>query len=89
MPRTAQELLARISQLDHEIQNPAAPLPKPSFYQPSASSSSSSIAMVGPVVRPKIAEMSSEVRDDNPYSRLMALKRMGIVDDYEKIRTFR
>lgn len=40
------------------------------------------------VFRPKIAEMSSEVRDDNPYSRLMALKRMGIVQDYEKIRTF-
>lgn len=33
--------------------------------------------------RPKIAEMSSEVVDSNPYSRLMALKRMGIVDNYE------
>uniref|UniRef100_A0A7S0TRU7 Ubiquitin-like modifier-activating enzyme 5 n=1 Tax=Hemiselmis andersenii TaxID=464988 RepID=A0A7S0TRU7_HEMAN len=30
--------------------------------------------------------MSSEVRDDNPYSRLMALKSMGIVKNYEKIR---
>ncbi|KAH3765718.1 ubiquitin activating enzyme, E1 family [Pelomyxa schiedti] len=30
--------------------------------------------------------MSDEVRDDNPYSRLMALKRMGIVKEYEKIR---
>jgi ubiquitin-like modifier-activating enzyme 5 len=29
-----------------------------------------------------------EVRDDNPYSRLMALKRMGVVKDYEKIRTY-
>ncbi|XP_034562007.1 ubiquitin-like modifier-activating enzyme 5 [Notolabrus celidotus] len=38
--------------------------------------------------RPKIDKMSSEVVDSNPYSRLMALKRMGIVDDYEKIRTF-
>lgn len=38
--------------------------------------------------RPKIAAMSSEVVDSNPYSRLMALKRMGIVEDYEKIRTF-
>jgi len=36
--------------------------------------------------RPKIAQMSAEVRDDNPYSRLMALKRMGVVEDYEKIR---
>ena len=86
MPKTTEELLARIAQLDHEIQNPAPPLPKPSFYQPDASSSST---MTTPVVRPKIAEMSSEVRDDNPYSRLMALKRMGIVDDYEKIRTYR
>lgn len=38
--------------------------------------------------RKKIAEMSMEVRDDNPYSRLMALKRMGVVQDYEKIRTY-
>lgn len=32
--------------------------------------------------------MSSEVVDSNPYSRLMALKRMGIVEDYERIRSF-
>lgn len=38
--------------------------------------------------RHKIAEMSSEVVDSNPYSRLMALKRMGIVDNYERIRDF-
>ncbi|GAB6020549.1 Ubiquitin-like modifier-activating enzyme 5 [Chamberlinius hualienensis] len=38
--------------------------------------------------RQKISEMSSEVVDSNPYSRLMALKRMGIVDNYEKIREF-
>ncbi|KOB66005.1 Ubiquitin-like modifier-activating enzyme 5, partial [Operophtera brumata] len=37
-------------------------------------------------VREKIEVMSSEVVDSNPYSRLMALKRMGIVDNYEKIR---
>ena len=36
--------------------------------------------------RPKIAHMSAEVVDSNPYSRLMALKRMGIVDDYEVSR---
>ncbi|ESO84540.1 hypothetical protein LOTGIDRAFT_236214 [Lottia gigantea] len=40
------------------------------------------------VLRPKISQMSSEVVDSNPYSRLMALKRMGIVDDYEKIREY-
>ena len=38
--------------------------------------------------RDKITEMSSEVVDSNPYSRLMALKRMGIVENYEKIREY-
>jgi len=37
--------------------------------------------------RDKIEKMSSEVVDSNPYSRLMALQRMGIVQDYERIRT--
>ncbi|CAN0383295.1 unnamed protein product [Lampetra planeri] len=36
--------------------------------------------------RPRIATMSAEVVDSNPYSRLMALKRMGVVDNYEHIR---
>jgi len=36
--------------------------------------------------RDKIDKMSSEVVDSNPYSRLMALQRMGIVQDYERIR---
>uniref|UniRef100_A0A452HPP3 Ubiquitin-like modifier-activating enzyme 5 n=1 Tax=Gopherus agassizii TaxID=38772 RepID=A0A452HPP3_9SAUR len=38
--------------------------------------------------RARIERMSPEVTDSNPYSRLMALKRMGIVKDYEKICTF-
>lgn len=29
-----------------------------------------------------------QVVDSNPYSRLMALKRMGIVAEYERIRDF-
>ena len=37
--------------------------------------------------RQRVDKMSSEVVDSNPYSRLMALQRMGIVKDYEKIRT--
>jgi len=41
-----------------------------------------------PKGRQKIDQMSSEVVDANPYSRLMALKRMGIVDNYERIRDF-
>lgn len=36
--------------------------------------------------RPRISKMSDEVVDSNPYSRLMALKRMHIVKDYERIR---
>lgn len=28
------------------------------------------------------------MRDDNPYSRLMALQRMGVVKDYERVRSF-
>ena len=30
--------------------------------------------------------MSEEVKDDNPYSRLMALKKMGIVENYAEIK---
>ncbi|NP_001138805.1 ubiquitin-like modifier-activating enzyme 5 [Bombyx mori] len=40
----------------------------------------------GGPMRQKIEVMSSEVVDSNPYSRLMALKRMGIVNNYEQIR---
>ena len=32
------------------------------------------------------AEMSAQVVDSNPYSRLMALQRMGIVTNYQAIR---
>ena len=40
------------------------------------------------VARAKISadEMSAEVVDSNPYSRLMALQRMGIVTEYKQIR---
>ena len=31
-------------------------------------------------------QISDEVVDSNPYSRLMALQRMGIVKDYRRIR---
>lgn len=37
--------------------------------------------------RQKIEKISSEVKDSNPYSRLMALQRMGIVKEYERIRS--
>ena len=35
-----------------------------------------------------LQDMSAEVVDSNPYSRLMALQRMGIVENYERIREF-
>ncbi|XP_062518796.1 ubiquitin-like modifier-activating enzyme 5 [Corticium candelabrum] len=38
--------------------------------------------------REKIHTISSEVIDSNPYSRLMALKRMGVVANYERIRDY-
>ncbi|KAK4747317.1 hypothetical protein SAY87_026354 [Trapa incisa] len=41
-----------------------------------------------PVRRPKLKDMSAEVVDSNPYSRLMALQRMGIVENYERIREY-
>nr|Q29HT0.1 RecName: Full=Ubiquitin-like modifier-activating enzyme 5; Short=Ubiquitin-activating enzyme 5 [Drosophila pseudoobscura pseudoobscura] len=36
--------------------------------------------------RDRIEHMSAEVVDSNPYSRLMALQRMNIVKNYERIR---
>eukprot|EP00668_Euglena_longa_P012518 GGOE01014973.1.p1 GENE.GGOE01014973.1~~GGOE01014973.1.p1 ORF type:complete len:377 (+),score=99.44 GGOE01014973.1:41-1171(+) len=33
-----------------------------------------------------LRQMSAEVRADNPYSRLVALQRMGVVQDYKRIR---
>lgn len=29
--------------------------------------------------------MKDDVKEDNPFSRLMALKKMGVVENYEKI----
>lgn len=43
-------------------------------------------AQISAPKREKIDKISAEVTDSNPYSRLMALKRMGIVDNYEQIR---
>ncbi|CAI9775665.1 unnamed protein product [Fraxinus pennsylvanica] len=48
----------------------------------------STTATSRPAQRTKIKDMSAQVVDSNPYSRLMALQRMGIVDNYERIREF-
>ncbi|KAH0471052.1 hypothetical protein IEQ34_000775 [Dendrobium chrysotoxum] len=47
-----------------------------------------SITKAGTSRRSKVKAMSAEVVDSNPYSRLMALQRMGIVENYERIRDF-
>ena len=51
----------------------------------SSTSAPTSVASVAgtPPAREKISQLSSEVVDSNPYSRLMALKRMGVVENYE------
>lgn len=69
------ELKERISQLENELEKLRGP-------------SASSCKTDGLIRRQKIEQMSSEVTDSNPYSRLMALKRMGVVENYEKIREF-
>ncbi|CAL5373007.1 unnamed protein product [Camellia sinensis] len=46
------------------------------------------LAKSAPGRRLKVKDMSAEVVDSNPYSRLMALQRMGIVENYERIREF-
>ncbi|KAK0425135.1 hypothetical protein QR680_009052 [Steinernema hermaphroditum] len=69
-------ILTEMSALKNKIQKATEAL----LQEPSASS-----VPEGPK-REKIAQMSAEVVDSNPYSRLMALKRMGIVDNYEQIR---
>ncbi|OQR80606.1 ubiquitin activating enzyme, E1 family [Achlya hypogyna] len=45
------------------------------------------VAALRPRSRPKVEAMSAEVVDSNPYSRLMALKRMGVVPNYERVRS--
>ncbi|KAK2189410.1 hypothetical protein NP493_107g04027 [Ridgeia piscesae] len=72
-PELIKNLQARVKELENELK---------------CLKSSNSAAKPAAERRGKIAEMSSEVVDSNPYSRLMALKRMGIVDNYERIRDF-
>lgn len=74
---TIEELKLRVRELENELIKCQQ---KPCAVEDDAQSQS--------LHRPKIDKMSAEVVDSNPYSRLMALKRMGIVDDYEKIRTY-
>jgi len=84
--------MEEVQRLQAEVARLQAALAAATASSASASShnnapSSSPAAVIGNS-RPKVASMSAEVRDDNPYSRLMALQRMGVVKDYERIRDF-
>ena len=70
------QLRARVAELEQKL------------AAATGSSSSAAAASVTVVAAPreKIEKLSSVVVDTNPYSRLMALKAMGIVKDYERIR---
>ena len=76
---------ARVTELQAEVAALRAQLPSSSSSS-SASASAQQHQPPSPSTRARIEAMSSEVRDDNPYSRLMALKRMGVVENYEQIR---
>ena len=57
-----------------------------SFSAVSGTKSSPEVPVMVQGGRAQIKEMSAEVVDSNPYSRLMALQRMGIVANYQRIR---
>ncbi|XP_017011242.2 ubiquitin-like modifier-activating enzyme 5 [Drosophila takahashii] len=75
MSHAIDELQAIIAELKTELEEPKA-----------TGSSSGNGNINKNQVRDRIERMSAEVVDSNPYSRLMALQRMNIVKDYERIR---
>jgi ubiquitin-like modifier-activating enzyme 5 len=82
-------LLASTQDLLHGLIHVTS-IPSSVCLQEPASTSSAAAAAGGSSAagsRQKIEKMSGEVVDSNPYSRLMALQRMGIVKDYEQIRS--
>ncbi|EDX01966.1 ubiquitin-like modifier-activating enzyme 5 [Drosophila yakuba] len=71
MSHAIDELQAIIAELKTELEEPKA---------------TGGVATNSRLARDRIDRMSAEVVDSNPYSRLMALQRMNIVKDYERIR---
>ena len=81
-----QEQASRITaELDAALGRPSDPSQGASAAT-AAGDGGNPAAPARPSGRQPIAAMSAEVVDSNPYSRLMALQRMGIVKDYERIR---
>ncbi|KAL3318277.1 Ubiquitin-like modifier-activating enzyme 5 [Cichlidogyrus casuarinus] len=72
------KLREKVQELREELEN--LKMAKPQFND------SAALEEKNFSVRKPIAEMSAEVVDSNPYSRLMALQRMGIVENYAQIR---
>lgn len=75
-------LLARVDQIRTTLTNAASQTSR----QPENKVENIENGSSGQPIRQRIGKMSAEVVDSNPYSRLMALQRMGIVKDYERIR---
>ena len=74
-------------QLHDQVARITARLQERLSQAPKTGAATHAAEAVPPVVaRQKVDKMSAEVVDSNPYSRLMALQRMGIVKDYERIR---
>ncbi|CAN1318288.1 Ubiquitin-like modifier-activating enzyme 5 [Linum perenne] len=83
------ELKAMVEDLESFKRSLTNPSHLTSFYKlQSRMENIANLANSGPVRRSKVKDMSAEVVDSNPYSRLMALQRMGIVNNYERIRKF-
>ena len=84
LPQLQQQAARITAELDAALGRPSGAADGPSADPDNGGGSSQPPAK--PAGRAPIAAMSAEVVDSNPYSRLMALQRMGIVKDYERIR---
>jgi ubiquitin-like modifier-activating enzyme 5 len=86
------QLTEQVQRINSKLQNSISTLSETVVGNGSAAAGVSSSAAPAAAnsssgTRAKIDTMSAEVVDSNPYSRLMALQRMGIVKDYERIRS--
>eukprot|EP00878_Enallax_costatus_P039452 GHUV01045188.1.p1 GENE.GHUV01045188.1~~GHUV01045188.1.p1 ORF type:complete len:129 (-),score=42.84 GHUV01045188.1:441-827(-) len=90
MQATVSKLTEQVQRINSKLQASIATLSQDGSPAPSTAAAgiaSPEKANAAAASRAKIDKMSAEVVDSNPYSRLMALQRMGIVKDYERIRT--